>query len=335
MEERDRLQRSSLQDLSSGDRVEMDLLLVSKEMRPFRNRSGNYLVLKLRDAHAEIEGKVWDGAEELASRLQEGYLVRVEGSASEYRGTLELRVEAAAHPEGAGDISAFVPWVDNYDQVRGEFLDLWKEVEPEVAPALRALLRRLFRGEWMERFAHAPAAKFYHHNYVGGLMEHTTRVVRNARVLGRNYPAADSTLLLGGALLHDIGKAEELTMARGGVEYTVEGELLGHILQGMNLLQGAIASLREEGQVEFSPELERLLLHILASHHGEREWGAAQPPRILEAMLVHFADQIDGEAFKYLQARGDPGTLVDSRRLRRNLYVLDQDWEEMEEELPF
>ncbi len=335
MEEQNHTQGSYLQRLSPGERVEMPLLLTGKELRPFRKRAGNYLILKLRDAGAEIEGKVWEGAEDLAAQLREGYLVRVEGEAVEFRGSLELRVDAAEHPPGADDIHAFVPWVNDYDQVRRDFLALWQEIESDVAPGLRALLRRLFQGEWWERFSHAPAAKFYHHNYVGGLMEHTTRVVRNARVLALNYPETDSTLLLGGAMLHDIGKVEELTMARGGIEYTVEGELLGHILQGMTLLQQNIAGLRQEGQMEFSPELERLLLHIVASHHGEREWGAAQPPRILEAMLVHFADQIDGEAFKYLQARGNPGTLVDSPRLRRNLYVMNQDWEELEEELPF
>jgi 3'-5' exoribonuclease len=179
----------------------------------------------------------------------------------------------------------------------------------EIAdPALSALVIHLFT-EHRETILCLPAARRNHHALLGGFLEHVLSVTRNALFLadkyGRDYPELrpplDRDLVIAGAMLHDIGKAAELTVTPAGAEYSPAGELIGHILLGRDML-------REAAQ-QFPLRAESLLRleHIIVSHQRLAEWGSPKPPMTPEALLVHFADDVDAKFQTALMALADPG----------------------------
>jgi 3'-5' exoribonuclease len=157
---------------------------------------------------------------------------------------------------------------------------------------LRVLLHSLLGAgtDTGDAFRLAPAAKQNHHAYLGGLLEHTLSVVRVCDLLASHYGAAiDRDLLIAGALLHDLGKVREIG-ARAGFPYTDEGKLLGHILIGLQMVDDAAAAVA-------SLHSSRLLLlqHLIASHQGRYEWQSPREPRTIEALVLHYADDLDAK----------------------------------------
>jgi len=133
-----------------------------------------------------------------------------------------------------------------------------------------------------------------------------------------------------GALVHDIGKIEEYNLSSGSIELSVDGILLGHIVIGNQILREKIRQIREKGMF-FPQELEKLILHIITSHHAEGQWGSPRQPAILEALLVHQADFVDAEAFKFQEfTNGEEGSYSWSSLLKRNVYFKKNNWD-----LPF
>lgn len=164
---------------------------------------------------------------------------------------------------------------------------LLKLVAQVGRPPLRELLGEIFSGDRWERFVRNPAAKRFHHAYIGGLLEHTVDVAEAALAIAAISPAADRDLVIAGALLHDIGKLEEIS-ADIGFSYTDTGHLLGHITAGTLLVERAAA------QVQYLSEADRKsLLHIILSHHGEREKGSPVRCATREAVIVHYADELN------------------------------------------
>jgi len=137
------------------------------------------------------------------------------------------------------------------------------------------------------RFERAPAAKVMHHAYVGGLLEHVVSLCGLCRLMAEHYPELDGDLLVAAAVLHDVGKLEEMSYDRA-VQYTAEGELLGHILIGYELVGRKMDAI--EG---FPGELRTLVLHIIASHHGQYEFGSPKLPMFREALVFHYLDELD------------------------------------------
>ncbi len=143
--------------------------------------------------------------------------------------------------------------------------------------------------EFMRLFTAAPAAKNYHHPYIGGLLEHTVSTVRICRLLHELYPELDRDLLVAAAMLHDIGKIHELSYERA-IDYTDEGRFLGHLLLSDQILRERIAQVPD-----FPPELALRLRHAVLSHHGELEWGSPKRPKTLEAIVLHHVDNLDAK----------------------------------------
>ncbi len=135
----------------------------------------------------------------------------------------------------------------------------------------------------------APAAKTVHHNYLGGLIEHVLSLCSLCRMTAAHYKDIDLDLLLAGAILHDIGKTSELTYERT-FGYSTDGQLLGHIVIGLKLVNDKIA-----GVPDFPPKLRTLLEHMIVSHHGELEFGSPKVPVFPEALLLHHLDNLDSK----------------------------------------
>jgi 3'-5' exoribonuclease len=249
-----------------------------------------YVRLQLTDTHGTIEGRIWDDAERIAEWLEPGLFIGVRGRVEIFNGERQLKVEELAplqvEPE---DLALFLPRSPRDPE------EMERELRALVASvrdaALRAILRRLLGPDSItgRAFRMAPAAKMNHHAYVGGLLEHTISVATLCAMLARHYGAdVDRDLLVSAALLHDIGKIREIEPAPG-FAYTTEGKLLGHILLGLELVGDAAVG------IPMPAERLRLLQHLIASHQGRYEWQSPREPRVLEALLLHFADDIDAK----------------------------------------
>lgn len=287
-----------ISEIRPGDEVEGFYIL--KSAFPKTTAAGKpYLSAAVADRSGSVEIKVWDYAGPVGgSQADLGRVVRLRAQASEYRGSLQLTVSnlRMATASDKYDASALVPVAP-------------LDVESAMAE-LRALVASLsdadYRGvaeAMLERhgdsFAVIPAAKSVHHSFRSGLLMHTLNMLRAADFLSGLYEGViDRSLLLTGTLLHDMAKDAEFSFSALGmaVDYSVRGELIGHPVMGaMELAELA----RELG----TPQEKALLLeHMLLSHHGEPEFGAAVPPMCAEAELLSCIDRIDSRMEIYAEA---------------------------------
>ena len=289
-----------VKDIKEGEQVK-DLFLVSGKTVLSSNAGKAYINLALRDRTGQLECRVWDRAEEIAKRFDRDDIVEATGSAIQYQGRIQLKVHDVRKVEGEAELADFLP------VTRRGIEPLWEELQAQVKgvkdPDLSRLLTTIFPDppdtEEARRFRQAPAGKSMHHDYIGGLLEHTVSVAAICRFLSGHYEEVDGDMLIAGALLHDIGKVRELSY-EGAFDYTDEGRLLGHLSMGAEWVSGECA--RIEG---FSPHKTILLKHMILSHHGELEYGSPKRPKTLEAILLHFVENMDSKANAFLEAVGN------------------------------
>ncbi len=250
---------------------------VSRKRR-LRTRGGSdYLALELVDPSGRIEGRVWNDVDLLDGRFAEGDAVRVLGRVERYGGRLQLEVRAIEAAEGEDPVALAPAMRRDADELEG-FLDFLiaelshqglRDVVTSVLADRRQLLRSL------------PAAPDGHHDYAGGLLEHTVGVATICRELCQLHPRLRADLLLAAALLHDVGRTIEL--ARGpAFQPTPEGRLLGHVHLGLRLIEERAGALDPEARAE--------LLHAVACHHDSRA------ARTAEASVLYHANQLDAVA---------------------------------------
>jgi len=306
--------------LKEGDRLD-DFFLV-KTARLAETRAGKpYLILEVADRSGEIGGPIWEQAEELQGICRIGQFVHLNGQVSSYQGKLQLKIDAVlAVDRTEVDLADFV-LVGSQDRAT-----LARELQTLVAsvknPYLKKLLHSFFKKEPMwQRFQDSPAAKGIHHAYLGGLLEHSLSVAQVADTLAAHYAGVDRSLLLAGALLHDIGKVEELVMEVALIDYTPQGRLKGHLVMGSEMVAEAAAHIKD-----FPPELLTQLQHLILSHHGRQEFGSPTVPMIIEAFVLSFADDLDAKMNLMEQLRKkikDPGLQWTDyqRSLERFLYL--------------
>ncbi len=311
---------TQIKEITDGQTVH-DLFLV-REMSQGETKAGKpYLSLVLMDATGEISGRVWENAEQLMGECPAGAIVAVFAQAQAYKGILQLRIDTLSRiTESEVDLALFVPSTQgNVTLMAKELVKLAGSVEN---PFLKELLLSLF-GErrLMQSFKKAPAAKVMHHAYVGGLLEHTLGVARLADSITTLYPSLDRSLLLAGALLHDIGKLEEFSFDSFPFEYSDRGRLVGHMVLGIEMIQEKIT-----GISGFPEDLADRLKHLILSHHGRHEFGSPSLPMMQEAFALNFLDDLDAK-INYLdrlagQVKGDGYQWTEfQRNLERFLFV--------------
>jgi 3'-5' exoribonuclease len=250
-----------------------------------------FLKLQLTDCYGRVEARMWDGVDAVLDLLRPGMYVGVRGRIERYQEERQLRIEEIAPLRvDLDDLVLFLPRsARGAEHMDAELASAIASVKDE---GLSALLRSLLGAgtDTGDAFRLAPAAKQNHHAYLGGLLEHTLSVVRVCDLLASHYGAViDRDLLIAGALLHDLGKVREIG-ARAGFPYTDEGKLLGHILIGLQMVDDAAAAVA-------SLHSARLLLlqHLIASHQGRYEWQSPREPRTIEALVLHYADDLDAK----------------------------------------
>ncbi len=306
-----------VRDIKAGTEVRATFYLQSWSLVPFRDASkGMYLALTLSDKTGQIQGRVWERASEVAGGLPEKGIVRVVAAADEYRGQVQLTVSEVERVEGAEDrAQEFLPVTrSDLNRLKAKLQQVRLSVQDQH---LAGILGYLFEPRIYEAFTSYPAAKLVHHAYVGGLLEHSLEVVEFCRLAAEMYDFLDRDLLIVGALFLDIGKIEEYSMS-GAVDVTDKGRLAGHTALGLRMLDDAIA--QAKGVPE---EIAAHLTHLILSHHGELEAGAAVLPQTPEAMALHVADLFSAKIKQFeqvMQSGNQGGWSQYDRLLARTLY---------------
>lgn len=283
--------------LPAGDIVTGFYLLTKIETR--KKKDGNpFLTLSLQDATGSVEAKMWDSFAEFYASAKAGDVIKVEGSMDYYNGAPQLIVSRIrpATEEEVPDRRIFLPHSPlSADDARAQLDELIASVRnPHLSAALHAVFDD---AEFMERFLISPGGKKWHHCTIGGLAEHTVSLGKLADSVGNLYAELDRDLLVSGALLHDIGKVFELS-SDVAFDYTAEGRLFGHIVEGTLFLERKLMAIPE-----FPEETRKHLLHLILSHQGDPNMGSPVKPSTLEALVLHYCDQIDSRVAAFLRER--------------------------------
>jgi 3'-5' exoribonuclease len=277
----------------------------SKQVRTGRD-GGRYFALLLADRTGQIDGRMWEIDD--AGEFDAGDVVKVLGDVSRFNEKLQIKVKKIRRATaGEYELSDFVP------QSQRDLEEMWAELLGWVAslrdPHLKALLEAFLNDrEIAAALKQAPAAKGLHHAWIGGLLEHILSLMGMCELTAQHYPEVNRDLLLTGAVLHDIGKLRELSWGTS-FDYTLEGQLLGHITIGIGMVEQKIAGIRD-----FPAEKRLLVDHLVLSHHGEYEFGSPKLPMTPEAMVLHYLDNLDAKMqtvrseLAKAEANGRPGT---------------------------
>lgn len=306
-----------IKDIKAGDKM-TDIFLVTEKNLAFSQKGNPYLNLRLRDKTGEIDGRVWDNAVEVNGQFRKGDIIRAEARAVSYRDAIQLSIfECTVIDVGLINPADFSPSSRfGIDDMFSSLMDIVATIEQ---PYLKRLLEAIFSDrDTVRAFIHAPAAKGFHHAYIGGLLEHTLSVSRLLIHCAGHYENIDRDLMLTGGILHDIGKTSELSFD-SVIEYTDEGRLVGHIVLGVELLDRKISSIEN-----FPEDLALKLRHIILSHHGVLEFGSPKRPKTLEALLVNFVDDLDAKVNAFQEfindSRDDSHWTPFHRLLERYIY---------------
>lgn len=293
--------QEQIRDLRSGKQVrDAVYLLAEKEVRTAKNGS-TFLSARLRDASGEIEARYWDLPAGVAETLEAGRGARVSGEVTVFQGRPQLRLDAIA----PASIRARDFFPSSTQPLPAMQAQLEEHIRGIADPWLRPLLEKvLLQPEFLARFVEAPAAREYHHAWLGGLIEHTLGVAALAVSVAPLYPALSRDLVVALALLHDVGKVEAYEWEEA-FRRSDEGRLLDHIYLGARLVERTI-----DGLPGFPPELRSRVLHAVLAHHGDRAAGSPVLPQTLEAVVLHLLDMLDADIrgfLDHLERHATPG----------------------------
>jgi len=297
-------------DLKRGEVIEEVYLVADKLLKSARNGS-QYIQMRLQDRTGTIDGRIWNATEAIANAIRAEEFLRVRAKVEHYQGMPQLIVQNFTPLEDVEiDMTDFLP---QCPQEIGELLARLRAAMDRVErPELQALVRSVLDDEaLMDAFCRCPAGTRNHHAYQGGLLEHVTSVAELAVRAIDSYPQVDMDLLLVGVLLHDLGKVRELGYERV-FTYTDEGQLLGHLVIAIGMLDEKLGHVADEMGEPVPEELVLRLKHMIVSHHGFYEFGSPKLPMTIEAIVLHHLDNLDAKIMNYageMQSAGD----VDSK----------------------
>ena len=256
-----------------------------------------FLDLILTDSSGEIGAKLWDYKEDLHRCVQPNVVVKIRGTISMFNDAQQLRIDrvrAVIESDGVR-LEDFIPSADYSGEA------MYDTIFDEVNGFENAQLKRLVLTvleQNKEKLLYWPAAFKLHHSMRGGLLYHTLSILRLAQAVAEVYPSIEKDLLFAGVILHDIAKIQEFDVSDAGVAagYTVEGTLIGHLVRGAMVIE------KTGEELGIDKELLMLVEHMLLSHHGEPEFGAAVRPMFLEAEILSQLDLMDARVYEISQA---------------------------------
>ena len=286
------MQRQFIAGLQARDQVDEIYRVVDKQVRA--NRQGaDYLLLQLMDRTGQISGLRWNAGQSLYETFAKGDFLRVVGGTQLHNGVLQLIVQDfQVVPVGKVNLEDFA--TSNPGQIDDWFKELKERLTTLGNPDLARLMNDYFSDESIvSKLRRAPAGVKTHHAYEGGLLRHVLDLVRIADAVAPHYPQLDRDLLLAGVFLHDLGKLVELSFD-GELTYSDAGQLLGHLVQGAMELELRAAKIAASSQ-PIPPQLILRLQHMIVSHHGQLDHGSPKVPMTIEAIVLHFLDDMDAK----------------------------------------
>ncbi len=277
-----------INELREGEMVSETYLCKTKQT--LKTKAGkNYYSLLLQDKTGTLDTKIWEISAGIDHFEVMDY-IRVDGQIVSFQGSLQLNVKRLRRSqEGEYDPSDFMPVTSK--NVEEMFSEILKQIAKLQNPYLKKLAESFFieDKDFILKFKKHSAAKSVHHGFVGGLLEHTLSVIKLCDYYAENYPILNRDLLITAALFHDIGKLEELSFFPEN-DYTDEGQLLGHIYIGTEMISAKIRTIPN-----FPVSLSTEIKHCILAHHGELEYGSPKKPALAEALALNFADNTDAK----------------------------------------
>lgn len=315
----------ALSEMVHGQEADLFALMTAKD--ELTTRDGKpYFKVGFRDANREVSFPIWDNspwAAECRASWAPGvfYKLRAVYRETNYGPQLDIRkIRETVDADAADGFDPAMCLPSTRFDPEAMFRELVEIAERHVGDAaLRGLVLSILRAN-RERLLACPAARRHHHAFCGGLLEHTLSVARTAVFLADKYadyypdikPPLNKDLVVAGAILHDVGKVRELDWEPAGTSYTPLGELIGHILIGRDMVREAAAA------AEIDPDTLLRLEHLMISHQRLPEWGSPKPPMTPEALLVHYADDVDAKyhmMYAILRDDANPGPLTSNKNL--------------------
>jgi 3'-5' exoribonuclease len=298
--------RKFVRHMADGDAVDDVFLVVDKQLRA--NRNGNlYLQLELRDRTGSMSARLWNAGEPLARSFEAGDFVHIKSKVQLFQGALQMILSHVERVETEKvDLAEFLPHTEQdvsklYSRLRDYMMKL-------TNPHLRALSECFFMDQdFVDAFCRCPAGVRNHHAYIGGLLEHVVSLLDAADKLCPLHPDLDRELLIMGIFLHDIGKVRELVFDRA-FAYTDEGQLIGHLVIGVEMLNDQVKRVPDLTGEPFPTELLLRLKHMILSHHGSYEFGSPKLPMTPEAIALHHLDNFDAKVHSFTRDIRDDRT---------------------------
>jgi 3'-5' exoribonuclease len=295
------MENKKIGEFNKGDRIENFFLVKNAECKITNNSTTNkYLDLMLIDSTGEINAKLWECNENIETLIKNNMLVKVRAVVNEYRGKLQLKVERIrpSEEEDNVNIDEFILVAPYKSEEMFEILlDYIEKIEnKDIKNITESIISKL-----SYKLMHYPAAKSNHHAIKGGLLYHTTTMLKAAERLLDIYTYLNKDLLYSGIILHDIAKIMEMESSELGIvsKYSTEGQLLGHITQGISLIEDAAM------KIDADKEIVMLLQHMILTHHYEPEYGSPKKPMIPEAEMLHHLDVLDARMYDMRKATKD------------------------------
>ncbi len=281
-----------INELIPGEQID-DVYMIANPILRSTTRGDLYIAMFLSDRTGRVNGRMWQATEKIYNALPQAGFVHLQGKSELYQNNLQIVVNHISVID-AGRVQ-LEDYLGQSSKDTGQMFDEMKSILNQIKnKQLRLLVREFLNdGELMKRFCRAPAAVKLHHNYLGGLLEHTHNMLRVASALLPFYPEVQADLVLAGILVHDIGKTVELTYETA-FSYTDSGQLVGHLAQGLLILNKKAEELSGKGQT-IDRQILDALGHIILSHHGQYEFGSPKLPATAEAFMVSYVDNLDAK----------------------------------------
>jgi len=283
-----KMKTTYIKDIKPGEKISESFLVAEKNMA-FSQKGAPYLNIRLKDKTGEVDGKIWENAIGWDKLFKKGDVIQAQGGAVSFKNTVQISITGLRKVEdGYVNLAEYLPVAK--EDIEVMFADLMTFIEQIPTPCLKTLLFAFFHDEKITAlFKRAPAAKGFHHVYIGGLLEHTLSVIRLLDQVTQHYQGINRDLLMTGGILHDIGKIYEYSYD-SIFDYSDQGRLVGHIVIGIEMLDAKIAEIED-----FPAQLAMELRHLMLSHHGTHEFGSPKRPKTLEALIVHHIDDLDAK----------------------------------------
>ncbi len=298
-----------IEDLQDNTEINSTFAVTSKSSPGnYKNKTGLWFSIEITDKTGKMDIKYWGGLDEektekIHNSFEVGDIISITGKCrfDNYSNSLTISIDEkngqTIQKSDTFDLVDFLPTTNK--DIDKMVLNLKNIIEEIENTDMKILMKSFFDDAiFLEKYSKTPAASIYHHNYVGGLIEHVLNMIELAKVISTQYPnELDLDLLIVGCILHDIGKMKELEM-KASITYSVTGSLLGHITIGSHMVQNKIESIEN-----FPENLKNKILHLILSHHGSLEFGSPVEPMIPEAIVLNRIDECDSKTKRVLQLK--------------------------------